>query len=400
MKIKFLSTAKLQLLIVALAIGVTSCNKIYEPVGNSTVATGDTENTLYKKLAANSNYSTLVLALVRTGMWADLDKATSNFTFFAPDNAAFTASGITSTMVGAMPVAQLTALLQHHIIPNQKIMAADIPTTFANFERKTALNLTTAPISATAAVPVKMSIFPSRRTGGAWVNNIPIKTPDAISGSNGVVHTVATVVAPPTRLLLDTISRDPEFKYLVAAIQRADSGLAANSTTSIQYYLGNATIAPGANFTVFAPTDAAFKALIYGLVYQQVFTLTGNATLADAQANAAVAAGPAFLASNSVTTELVKGILAYHVIPLQRAFGVNFPTTPAAFPTFLNTVIANHPGVTVGVTISGTTGFATGLTVKGVGNATAAAAVPTAAGVDRVAVNGVFFKIDQVLLPQ
>lgn len=400
MKIKFLTTARLPLIIAALAIGVSSCNKIYEPVGSSGVITGDAANTLYKKLAANSNYSILVAALTRTGLWMALDQPTSSFTFFAPDNAAFTASGLSLAAVNAMPEAQLLAVLQHHLIPNQKIMAADIPTTFANFEVKSALNLTTAPISATAAIPIKMSVFPSRRAGGAWINNMPIKTPDAISGSNGVVHTVAAIVAPPTRLLLDTISRDPEFKYLVAAIQRADSGLSTTAAPSIQYYLGNATIAPGANFTVFAPTDAAFKALVYGLVYKQVFTLTGNAAAADAQANLAVAAGPAFLASNNVTTELVRGILAYHVIPLQRAFGVNFPTTPAAFPTFLNTVIASHPGITVGVTLSGTTNMAVALSVKGVGNATPAAAVPTALGIDRPAVNGVFYKIDQVLLPQ
>ena len=75
----------------------------------------------------------------------------------------------------------------------------------------------------------KMSVFPSRRAGGAWINIMPIKTPDAISGSNGVVY--CNGIAPPTRLLLDTISRDPGFKYFgFAAIQRrADSGLSTSA---------------------------------------------------------------------------------------------------------------------------------------------------------------------------
>ena len=82
----------------------------------------------------------------------------------------------------------------------------------------------------------------------------------------------------------------------------------------------------------------------------------------------------------------------------QRAFGVNFSSTATNYPTFVNASIAAHPGVAVSSTITG--GFATGLSVKGVGNASAATAVATAAGVDRIAVNGVFYKINQVLLPQ
>ena len=82
----------------------------------------------------------------------------------------------------------------------------------------------------------------------------------------------------------------------------------------------------------------------------------------------------------------------------QRAFAVNFSSTATNYPTFVNASIPTHPGIAVSSTITG--GFASALSVKGVGNPSAAAAIPTAAGVDRPAVNGVFYKINQVLLPQ
>ena len=355
---------------------------------------------MYKKLAANSNYSVFVSALVRTGISNDLDVANAKFTVFAPDNTALAAAGITSTTVSAIPLTTLTAVINYHVIPAENIAAAQIPDAFPNAEKKSKLDITTTafvPSIPTTAIPIKMSIFPSRRGTAAWANNIPVAAADLMTGSNGVVHRVGAVVAPPSRVLLDTISRDPDFSYLVAAIVRADSGLATTASPSLQYALAQ----PFANLTVFAPTNAAFQALIYGLVYQQAFAASGgNATFADAQATAAVAAGPAFLSSNNVTTTLVRGIVVYHVLG-QRAFSVNFGSTAANYPTLLNGAIANHPGLAISSTLS--SGLGVGLSVKGVGNATAATAAAASGSnplVDRIAVNGNFFKINQVLLPQ
>ena len=60
--------------------------------------------------------------------------------------------------------------------------------------------------------------------------------------------------------------------------------------------------------TVLVPNDAAFQTLIFGLVYQTYLaavpmphTAIDSAT-AGAMANGAVAAGPAFLSTNNVTT--------------------------------------------------------------------------------------------------
>lgn len=389
-----------RLSIIAIIVMVAgACNKLYEPVPYTPYSEGDVANTLAKKIAANSSYSIFNAALVRAGLNTTLDVANSNFTVFAPDNTAMTASGLSLAVVNALPVATLTSLLNYHIIPGERIAAAQIPETFPNVEKKSKLDITNVAFVASiprTAIPIKMSIFPSRRGAAAWANNIPVTGADVITGSNGIVHRVATAIAPPTRVLLDTIARDPDFSYLVAAIVRADSGLATTASPSFQYALAQ----PFANLTVFAPTNTAFQTLIFGLVYQAVFAATNNAGIAAAQANGAVAAGPAFLSTNNVTTQMIRGIVAYHIMGT-RAFSVNFGATAANYPTLLNGGIPTHPGVAVSSTL--VTGLGVGLSVKGVGNATAATAAGASTSnplVDRMAVNGVFFKINQVLLPQ
>ncbi len=396
-----LNAGRLSLIAIAV-LAVGACNKLNEPVPYTPYSEGDVANTLAKKIAANTNYSIFNTALVRAGLNTTLDVANANFTVFAPDNTAMTASGLSLTVVNALPVASLTSLLNYHIIPGERIAAAQIPETFPNVEKKSKLDIATTafvPSIPTTAIPIKMSIFPSRRGSAAWANNVPVTGADAITGSNGIVHRVATAIAPPTRVLLDTIARDPDFAYLVAAVIRADSGLLATSTSSLQYALAQ----PFANLTVFAPTNAAFQATLTGAI-TQALVLQG-VPLATAQAQAAaLASTPAVFSTPALypvlTAAVVRGIVAYHVMGT-RAFSVNFGATAANYPTLVNGSIPTHPGVGVSSTL--VTGLGVGLSVKGVGNATAATAAgasPANPQVDRMAVNGVFFKINQVLLPQ
>jgi uncharacterized surface protein with fasciclin (FAS1) repeats len=232
-----------------------------------------------------------------------------------------------------------------------------------------------------------------------------------MTGSNGVVHRVAAVVAPPSRVLLDTIARDPDFAYLVAAIVRADSGLATNASPSLQYALAQ----PFANLTVFAPTNAAFQATLYAqaypIVYGQQYKAVYDAQIAGgADATTAAAAAKAYADANApaattalygvLTAQVVRGIVVYHVMG-QRAFSVNFGSTAANYPTLLNSAVPTHPGLAISSTLS--SGLGVGLSVKGAANATAATAAAASGTnplVDRIAVNGNFFKINQVLLPQ
>lgn len=420
---KIFKSKQIQAAFALIVLVLVSCNKIYEPVPGAVYDPGDATTTIAKKIAANSSYSIFTAALNRTGLYTVLDQPNANFTVFAPTDAAFTASGLSLTIVNAMPLADLTKALQHHIIPNEKITGAQIATTVPNVEKKSALDITTVAFVSTiptTAIPIKMSIFPSSRATGKWLNNIPVTATDVFTGSNGVVHSVAAVVAPPTRVLLDTLSRDPDYAYFMAAVLRADSGLTSSSTSSLQYALGQ----PFANLTVFAPTNAAFQAVLYAqaypLVYGQTYKAVYDAQIAGgADAATANAAATAYATANApaattslvgsptvfsnpalygvLTAQAVKGIVVYHMMG-QRYFSVNFGTTAANYPTLLNTAIPAHPGLSIAVTLS--SNFGVGLSVKGVANATAATATATAAGVDRPAVNGDLFKINQVLLPQ
>jgi uncharacterized surface protein with fasciclin (FAS1) repeats len=240
--------------------------------------------------------------------------------------------------------------------------------------------------------------FPSANNG-AWLNNIPIKAVDK-AASNGWIHTVAGVVVPPGKFLWDRIDTDAGLTYLKAAIKRADTG------TPVGSRLEDALKNIGANLTVFAPTDAAFQALITGLVYQTL--VAQGVPPADALAAAQQAASsPDFIATLDVT--LVRGIVVYHLfgptVPGMRAFTNNFTTTATLYKTLLNSAVAVHPGIAVQVTFGPGTPFVTAATVKGAANATASNMLidprpePTGSS-DQHYLNGVLHKIDQVLLPQ
>jgi hypothetical protein len=132
---------------------------------------------------------------------------------------------------------------------------------------------------------------------------------------------------------------------------------------------------------------------------------------ANTAATGAVAAGPAFLSTNNVTTALVKGIIAYHFLatnagagfqPNIRAFSVNFPSTPLAVKTLVNASVAVHPGIMAKATYTGP--FVTALTFSSLGSFPPGGApfsyTANTVGMDRLAVNGIFHIIDKVLLPQ
>ena len=76
------------------------------------------------------------------------------------------------------------------------------------------------------------------------MNGIKVKQAD-ISASNGVIHVIEKVLIPPTRTIAQIAAADTSFSFLVAAVTRVG--------------LLNAISGPG-KFTVFAPTNAAFRA--------------------------------------------------------------------------------------------------------------------------------------------
>lgn len=389
-------------MVIALFTGITlaSCNKDVPAPVPIVFPPYPTGNSIANVISTDPNFSFLKAAVTRAGLMPFLQDSSKTFTLFAPDNAAFIASGIPSeAAIGTLRPGFLDTILRCHIGPNV-FTAAKIPNTFPNFQYPTMLN----PAPSVSAL-ARLSLFPSTRNG-AWANNIPIKQVD-IAASNGVIHKVAALLAPPSRTLwnrinTDTSSTNPRaLAYLRAAILRADSGQAANSTTSLTYYLSF----PLANFTVFAPIDSAFRVTLTGAIYQGLVAQGVPPATAIAQATflastPAVFSNPALYSVLSATT--VKGIVVYHLFG-NRAYTNNFPTTATSYPTLLNGAVPTHPGLSIQATFG--TPFVTAATVKGIANGSAANLyinpTPEPGGTsDQNYLNGVLHKINQVLLPQ
>lgn len=403
---------------------VISCNKelpdaapiIYPPVNNSTISIG-------AAISSDTTLSFFKAAATKAGLLAALSDTTKVFTIFLPNNNAFRATAAATGIpyfgsiagINSLPLTSLVPLLQYHIIPGEQFTSADVPTTFPNIQLPSYLTIGAIPGTPLA---LNMSTFPSVRSNGFWDNNIPVIAPD-MKFSNGVVHLVAALVAPPSQVLKDAMYNNPNLTYFKAAIARADSG--QTGLNKLDSLLGYAVT----NMTVLAPSDAAFQTLIFGLAFQGYINylkslgLTPGATdsaNAFATGSGAVAAGPAFLSTNNVSTAQVKGIMAYHFLatpnpntgafePNIRAFSVNFSTTPAFYTTLVNTVYPPQvqPGILAKATFTGP--FVTNLQFTGAGTfppggAPYSGAAATATSLDNHCVNGVYYVIDKVLLPQ
>jgi len=349
---KIINSIKLILPItILMMIVASSCNKelpAAEPIP-SPVLSG---STIGEILNTDANFSILKAAVTKAGMMDAISNKSNVYTVFAPNDAAFIASGIPIQAIAALPASTIASIVQYHVIPGQKIASTAIPTTFPNVQMPTAFII---PAPNTNPL-VRFSNFPSRRGSSVWVNNIPVVASD-VAASNGVVHVVARVVAPPSRVLLDTMARDADLQYLVAAVLAADKNVPEGSR--FQDYLAN----PLANFTVMAPTNQAFMNLLAFLGLPQ---------------------SPATFALLPQTT--VRGIVAYHLL-LGRAFAANLPNTPTPVPSLLSASLGPAAPTLSFDATQGVKGFKNPIYSK-------------ITAIDRHAINGVYHKIDQVLLPQ
>ena len=402
----------ISLLLAAGAVFLTACNKLeLDPVANTQGEQGTTPT--LATLLDDPNFSILKAAVKKAGLLPTLSVPTLRFTVFAPDDAAFTASGISAGVVAFLDTATITGLVKYHIVP-QVIAASSIPSSFPNFQYPTILN----PFPAASPL-LRLTTFPSVRAGvGAWVNNVPIIATD-IQAVNGVLHKVARVVAPPSQDLWTKINTEPDLTYLKAAINRADSGVDVGKRIQDALQIRPDNFAAfGANLTLLAPTDDAMKAFLIGAITQALVSQGLPPAMAQGQATFLVTTYGTLILTNpyalspvlgaAITPRLAQGIVVYHILSSQsgtfalpgiRAFSVNLPATATAVKTLLNSVVAAHPGITVQATfvsLAPGVSVVAAATAKGAANATAS----NLTTLDVHCVNGVMHKIDQVLRPQ
>lgn len=333
-------------------MAITSCNKEL-PAAKPIWVDPQLGTTIGDVLNTDASFSILKAAVVKAGLMDAVSSRTSNFTVFAPNDAAFIASGLPLAAINALPAATVASVVLYHLIPGQRIPSAGIPTAFPNVQMPTGLvfpSPNTSPL-------VRFNSFPSKRGSSVWVNNIPVVAAD-VNVANGVIHVMGAVLMPPSTTLWDAIKADANLTYLVAAINAADAGGAAGSR--FQDYLS----IPFASFTVMTPNDQAFKNLLTVLmppgtpISTALFGLLPKTTL--------------------------QGIVAYHVLG-SRAFSVNLPTVATGVPTFLSSSLPTAPLLT----------FDAAQGAKGAKNATYSKIVTK----DKHSINGVYHIIDQVLIP-
>lgn len=408
-------------LIVPASLLLVSCNKNVEDLGAPAVPAYPTGTTIAAAIAATPSDSLYSRVITKSGLAPTLNNPALSFTMFVPDNngmklAINTLSGglvpltapdaAFSNFISAnMSQATCAGIVQYNTI-GQKYSSSAFPTTFANYPLPTQIVLDpTQPF-------VRMPIFPSKRTGGAYLNTMPITAVDQ-AAANGVIHHTFSLVAPPTQLLAQVIYPDANLSYFTAAIARADSGqVGLNRFDSLLKY-------GVTNMTILAPNNAAFQALIYQTAYDYAMAASGgNTTISAIQANGAVALGPGIFSNAAfygiLPASTVRGLLAYHILasnatgsykPDVRAFSVNFSTTPLSFVKTMvnsNPAAALHPGIAAQATFTGP--VVSSLQFTGVKITPPATVTPTgtanAVTMDKHAVNGVVHIIDRVLIPQ
>ncbi len=192
-------------------------------------------------VVSNPNFTSLVAAVLKTGLADALSNSSANLTVFAPTNDAFkqlpapfnTAHNI-SGIADAGQVDFLRNVLLYHVL------GAEV---FSN-------DVARGSSSATTIKPRGASndntIYLSKSFGLIRVNGQSDVIKADINASNGVIHAINKVLLFPTNTIAQIAIADPNFSSLVAALVKTNlAGVFAGE----------------GDFSVFAPTNAAFAKL-------------------------------------------------------------------------------------------------------------------------------------------
>ncbi|MGV8962624.1 MAG: fasciclin domain-containing protein [Candidatus Saccharimonadaceae bacterium] len=204
-------------------------------------------NTIVDVAVSNADFSSLVAALKITGLDATLADKKASYTVFAPTNKAF-ADLLVELKFGSLndvPKETLKNILLYHVLSASK-MAANITTGYL----KT--------LSAGPSENTNLSIYVDMTT--KMINKRAKITATDLKADNGVIHVIDKVILPQT--IVDIAVTNPTFSILVQALTKADLVTTLNGKGP---------------FTVFAPTDDAFKALFKELGVSGVADLSKEA---------------------------------------------------------------------------------------------------------------------------
>lgn len=221
-------------LLMSAALLSTACSD--DDDQNTTTPTGP--ESLTTTLADDARFTILVDALQRTGLDATLD-GNGTYTVFAPTNDAFAAA------LNELQLADLDALestlgtdglrnvLLYHVLGSE-VAAADVSTGYIS---TSATNDDGDPLS--AHIEAGAAVF---------LNGTAEVVETDINASNGIAHVINGVMLPLS--ITELVALNMNYSNLVTALGVADGDL------------DSVLAAPGTNYTVFAPDNDAFAAVI------------------------------------------------------------------------------------------------------------------------------------------
>ena len=278
---------------------------------------------------ANSNLSMLVTALTKYPDLVSLLDGEGSFTVFAPTNTAFEnlLDVIGQESIDDVPEDVLKRVLQYHVISSAALMSTD---------------LSDGQMAATA-LSADDEITVSIDGSNVMINNANVVTAD-VKTSNGVVHVIDAVLVPELEASIVNTIVEPayfnkSYSILTAAVVKAN--------------LLSTLIDGEANYTLFAPNNAAFEA-------------AGITSL------------------DELSGEDLAPILQYHVLG-SEVFAEDLPSTAESFATAITTLNGDFH----------LTNNSNGVFINGNAQVTAATSEGGAMDYD----NGVVHGINRTLMP-
>lgn len=214
-------------------LGLVSCSTDDDGVDPPT-------NTIAEIVANSANLSMLQEALVRANLESSL-QASGSKTLFAPTNAAFTVflANANFADIEAVPVPVLQQLLLNHVL-GDRVDQSILRAVGKNYTE----TLADGPLADT-----NLALY-FDATGASIILNGTAEVEEAdIPATNGLVHVVDAVLDLPT--LATFVQANDAFSQLTLALTTATPG--TNFMT---------TLSGTANYTLFAPPDAAFDELL------------------------------------------------------------------------------------------------------------------------------------------
>ncbi|MDP5045189.1 MAG: fasciclin domain-containing protein [Leeuwenhoekiella sp.] len=228
-------------------------------------------NTIADIVSNSDDFDILLAAAVKADLVGTLSTTTNtDLTVFAPTDAAFISylGAADETAANSLSSDVVANLLLNHVL-GTLVTASEITSGYVK-----ALS--------TNADGDNLDLYVGVANGTVTINGISdVTTPD-VAADNGVIHVVDAVI--PEATIATFASADSNFSTLLAAVVQEDLA---------------ATLSGAGTFTVFAPTNDAFQALI------------------DADPNDGITSAADILAlgdSDATTTSALDNILRHHVL--------------------------------------------------------------------------------------